>query len=133
MDAGRFIIVRKLVAFDLHFRRPLLVLVEFAFGVFGMGALGFAAVFSGYARSFVALGIGIYLLFLGIDYAPLLVYAVAILRKGSPDSELREELAQIGRYRAKYGLQHVLVMVPFMIPVLAVSQELRSSRTPGNG
>jgi len=128
----RFINVRKLAAFDLYFRRPVLVLVEFAFGVFGIGALGFVAVVFGLARSATAVAIGVYLLFLGIDYAPLLVYALMIMRKGSAKSELQTELADLGRYRVKYGVQQVLLMVPLFIPMLALSQELRSPRRAAN-
>jgi hypothetical protein len=126
---GRFIIVRKLAALDLYFRRPALILLEFALVVFGFGALGSFALFFGLAKSLVAVAIGIYLLFLSVDYAPMLVYGVSITRKGSAKAEIEDELADISRSRMKYGLQQTLLMVPLFIPLLALWQE--AHKTPG--
>jgi hypothetical protein len=127
VSGDRFIKVRKLAAFDLYFRRPSLTLLEFAFAVFGFGTLGFVAVFLGLTRSVLAAGIGVYLLFLGIDYAPLLAYGILILRRSSPKEELGEELDDIPHFRRKYGIQQTLLMVPLVIPALAVTQELRKT------
>jgi hypothetical protein len=123
-----FINVRKLAAFDLYFRGSRFILVEFAFGVFGLGALGFLSVFLGLTKSALATGIGLYLLLLGVDYVPLLVYGIGIARKGSAKREVEAELADEAYFRKKYGVQQTLLMVPLFIPSLALSQELRKRR-----
>lgn len=125
---GRFINVRKLAAFDVHFRGARLIVVEFAFGVFGIGALGVVGVVFGLSRSVFAVGIGVYLLFLSVDYLPLLVYSVSIARAASAKDEIREELADFQHSRTKYGVQQMLLLVPLFIPALAVSQKIDKSR-----
>ena len=129
MKGERFINIRKLAAFDIYYRNASVVLVEFGFGVFGIGALGFFAIFEGLAKSLLAATIGAYLLLLATDYAPLLIYAVLIARNSSPREELEVELANEVYFRRKYGIQQVLLMVPLVIPVLAIFQEMRGTNT----
>lgn len=123
-EEERVINVRKLAAFDLYFRRQSFTVAEFAFAVFGFGTLGFLAVFLGLTRSLIATGIGAYLFLLGVDYVPLLVYGILIVRRSSAKLELSEELKDVDHFRTKYGVQQTLLMVPLVIPVLAVIQEL---------
>jgi hypothetical protein len=125
VDDDRFVNVRKLAAFDLYFRKPRFILLEFGFVVFGIGALGFISVFLGLARSALATGIGVYLMLLGLDYVPLLAYAVLIYRRGSAKREIEKELRNETHYRTKYGMQQVLVMVPLVIPALAAYQAIK--------
>jgi hypothetical protein len=128
VERDGFINVRKLAAFDLYFRGSSFILVEFAFGVFGLGALGFFSVFFGLTKSALATGIGIYLLLLGVDYIPLLLYGIGIARRNSAKKEVEAELADEAYFRRKYGVQQTLLMVPLLIPLLALSQELRERR-----
>lgn len=121
----RFINVRKLAAFDLYFRRSRFVLLEFGFAVFGLGGLGVLVLLLGLARSFAAVAIGVYLVLLAIDYVPLLGYGIAISRRASSKEELRAELTNEEYFRRKYGVQQTLLMVPLVIPLLALVQELR--------
>ncbi len=123
MSQGRFIDVRKLAALDLHFRGTRIILVEFGLGVFGIGALGLVALLFGGLKSPFIIGLGVYLLLLGVDYAPLLVYGVSMARSGTAQEEIREELADFAHSRWKYGLQQTLLMVPLFIPALALWQE----------
>lgn len=120
----RFINIRKLAAFDLHFRNPRTVLFEFGFVVFGIGGLGVAALALGLAKSFFATAIGVYLVFLAVDYLPLLVYGAAIMKRHSAKLEIQEELRNEQYFRRKYGVQQSLLMVPLVVPVLAASQEV---------
>jgi hypothetical protein len=127
----RFINVRKLAAFDIYFRGPGRTLFEFGFAVFVFGALGAVATIVG-VRSHLVVGVGVYLVLLAADYAPLFAYSVAIFRGSSAKQELAAELADLEHSRVKYGLQRILLLVPLLIPLLAAAQELarRDSKTP---
>jgi hypothetical protein len=124
----RFINVRKLAALDLYYRGSRFILFEFGFVVFGIGSLGFLSVILDLTQSAVATAIGVYLLCLGVDYVPLLVYGIVIARRGSAKTEIALELADEARFRRKYGVQQALLMVPLFMAMLALSQELRGRR-----
>lgn len=128
MEGERLINVRKLAALDLYYRGSRFILFEFGFVVFGIGSLGFLSVILGLTKSGVATAIGVYLLCLGIDYIPLLVYGIVIARKGSAKMEIASELADETHFRRKYGVQQALLMVPLFIALLALSQEFRMRR-----
>ena len=123
MGEGRLINVRKLAALDLYFRRPGLILFEFGFAVFGFGALGTVAILL--RKSPAEAATGMYLLFLAIDYVPLLIYGLRVRRRQAVQKELANELADLERAKMKYGVQQMLLLVPFFIPILSLSQELR--------
>ena len=121
------ITIRKLAALDIVFHGPKLILAEFAFGVFFTGALGLLLTYAGFVTGhfrapWVAL-LGCYMLVLAINYVPLFLYAIKIVRGKSAQEEVAFELGQKERYARKYTMQSLLLLLPLVVPVLAISQE----------
>ncbi len=121
------ITIRKLAALDIVFHGPKLILAEFAFGVFFTGALGLFLTYAGFVTGhfrvpWVAL-LGCYLLLLAINYVPLLLYGITIVRRKSAQEEVAFELTQKERYGRKYTVQSFLLLLPLVVPVLAIVQE----------
>ena len=119
--------IRKLAALDIVFHGPKLILAEFAFGVFFTGALGLVLTYAGFVTGhfrvpWVAL-LGCYLLALAINYLPLFIYTIKIVRGKSAQAEVASELAQKERYARKYTVQSLLLLLPLVVPMLAISQE----------
>ena len=79
----------------------------------------------GLAASGWQLVLGLWLVAIGINYIPLLIYAILISRAGTATEEGKAELA----YARQYGIQQVIILVPFLVPFLAILQESRKSRT----
>ena len=82
-------------------------------------ALGTVVLFRGH--SFWQLALGLYFISLGINYVPLLVYAVAITRGQSARAEMGDELSDERWAMAKYRRQSILLLVPLLVPILASS------------
>jgi hypothetical protein len=113
---------RKLAALDIAFLGSRLVVAQFSIGVFGSFALGIFTLLRSHSVGGVALGS--YLLFIGINYVPLLVYAIRIVRLDSARDEVAEErAAKHGMFR-KYRRQSLLLLVPLAVPILALAHEL---------
>ena len=68
--------------------------------------------------------LGTYLLFTGINYVPLLIYAVLIARGGTARTEVQDDLSQNKHYVRKYSTQQLLIFLPLAVMLLAVAQEL---------
>ena len=121
----RFINIRKLAALDIVYRGQRTILIEFGFGVFFLGLLGAAFLLFAHQRTAVTEGIGVYLLLLGINYVPLFGHALSISLRKSAAREVASELANEKVYRKKYGVQQVLILVPFAIVILAAIQKVK--------
>ncbi|MFI5271485.1 MAG: hypothetical protein ACHQ4H_00450 [Ktedonobacterales bacterium] len=121
------ITIRKLAALDLVFHGRTFILIEFGFGVVFCGALGVwllaIGAQSGAADAAPRLLFGAYALSIGINYVPLLLYAIALARRNTARAEVAAELEQKGAVR-KYSLQQLLLLVPLVIPILTVAQEI---------
>jgi hypothetical protein len=117
---------RKLAAIDMVFLGPKLIIAEFAGGVLLCVALGTFVLFRGH--SFWQLILALYLISLGINYVPMLVYAIAISRKQSARAEMGDELKDKGRAMAKYRRQSILLLVPLLVPILAIAQRSRKNQ-----
>jgi uncharacterized membrane protein len=119
--------VRKLAAIDLLFLGRL-VLVEFAVGVFGSLALGVLSVWQGAQRfhSPWMILLGIYLVFIGINYLPLLLYAIDMARKGGAEQEVGDELGDKRKTFRKYRRQSVWLLVPLVVIIAAILQRGRT-------
>ncbi len=116
--------VRKLAAVDMALHGARLITAEFALGVLFPLLLAYFSLragWSGSARSGVEIGIGIGLLGLAANYVPLIIYAVLIARGGTVEKEGRPELARI----KQYNVQQFMLLVPFLVAALALSQEAR--------
>jgi hypothetical protein len=124
-----FINIRKLAALDIAFHGPKFILIEFALGVFGCAALGlfsmYFGLFHGPNPSLFAVIIGCFLLLIALNYVPLLIYAISIVRHKSAHQEVAYELEHRDKYAGKYLRQSALLLIPLAIPALAVYQELQ--------
>jgi hypothetical protein len=123
--------VRKLAAIDLQFLGAKLIISEFALGVLGPIALGvftLRAAFQGFHSSRMVL-FGAYLLFLGVNYVPLLILAIGMAHDGSAQQEIADELQDKRAAFRKYRRESLFLLVPLVVPVAAFVQEVRRRRT----
>lgn len=129
-STARPITVRKLVALDIVFHGYPFCLIEFACAIALGTVLGLwishFAVSDGRAVSPLLLVLGAYSLCGAINYVPLLLYGITIVRHNSARDEVAAELAERGKYAWKYGLSQLWLFVPLVIPVQAVAQEIRA-------
>jgi hypothetical protein len=130
--APRSITVRKLVAVDIVFHGYRFILAEFTFTI-ALGAalglwIGYSAFSEGGAVSPTRLLLGAYFLCVAINYVPLLLYGITIARRNSAHDEVAVEVAEKGKYAPKYGLRQLWLIVPLVMPILAVAQELSADR-----
>jgi hypothetical protein len=116
---GRLINIRKLVALDITLHGPRFILIEFGVGTPAIILVGLWLMLT--SSVFI---LGLYLFLTGINYVPLLLYAVVIARKGSAQTEVEQGLAQNKHYVRKYSLQQLLIFVPLAILIIAVGQEI---------
>lgn len=121
---------RKLAAIDLAFLGPKVIIVEFATGVALSTALGlFVLIRGGGAPTQIALGL--YLISLGVNYMPMLIYAIAIKNAKSAIVELGSELENKGEAMARYRRQSLWLLVPLIVPLAALRQ-IRRARVNKN-
>jgi hypothetical protein len=118
--------VRKLAALDIVFHGPRLILAEFGLAVLGSLALGVLTLVHAYTgggtlRSGMTL-LGAYFLSIAMNYVPLLVHGIDVVRKRSARNEVQHELAAGASAARRYGVQQVLLLVPLAVVVLALVQ-----------
>lgn len=113
--------LRKLAALDILFLGPRWIVAEFAFGVLFSFALGLFVLVRGH--SFWQLLLGIYFLCLGINYVPMLVYAIAVGNKVNARKEMAGELDDPRKTMSKYRSQSLVLLVPLAVPILALTQK----------
>ena len=122
-----FINIRKLAALDIVFHGSRFMLAEVMVGVFVSGALAavtFFAFFRNPAHPFAQLFLGGVCSWIAINYVPLLLYTISITRRKSAEREVAFELAHKDYYARKYTTQSLLLVLPLVVPVLAVIQEI---------
>ncbi len=121
--------IRKLAALDIACHGPKFILIEFALGVFGCVALGlfslYFGLFHGPNHSLFAVFMGCFLLWIGLNYVPLLIYAISIVRHKSAQQEVAYELEHKDKYAKKYTFQSILLLIPLAIPALSAYQEMQ--------
>ncbi len=115
---GRLINVRRLVSLDITLHGPRFILAEFGIGTPAILAVGVALLEDGPWQ------LGLYLLLTGVNYLPLLAYALLTVRNGTAEMDVRDELAQDRHYVRKYSIQQLMVFVPFALVFLAFIQVL---------
>ncbi len=118
---GRLINIRKLVALDVTIHGSKFILVEYGLAVPVIIFFGLWLILSG-----IIIVLGFYVLLTGVNYVPLLSYAIVILRKASAQSEVKFGLAHDKHYVRKYSLQQLLIFVPLLVLLIAVVQEVRN-------
>jgi len=114
---------RKLVAIDIVFLGSIFIIAEFASGVVLCVALGIFVLVRG--NSFWQLALGLYIISLGINYVPMLIYALVITKYKSARTELGDELIDQRRAMAKYRRKSLLLLVPLLVPFVALRRERR--------
>jgi hypothetical protein len=119
--------VRRLAAIDMWGSagagwRRWVILAEFLLGVAGPGALGIVAISSGGLRAVL----GCWLIGLAANYVPLSAHALALIRPGALESELRG--VDIPNELRHYTTAQLWVVVPLLMIVLAVDQWRRARR-----
>jgi len=114
---------RKLVAIDIVFLGSIFIIAEFASGVVLCVALGIFVLVRG--NSFWQLALGLYIISLGINYVPMLMYALVITKYKSACTELGDELIDQRRAMAKYRRKSLLLLVPLLVPFVALRHEHR--------
>jgi hypothetical protein len=117
---GRLISIRKLVAWDITLHGSRIILIEFAVGAPAMILFGYWLTTT--TATFIP---GLYILSVGINYVPLLLYAAVITRKGSAKNEVNNELVHNKQYTRKYGSQQLIILTPFAVLLIALAQGTR--------
>jgi hypothetical protein len=123
-----FINIRKLAALDIVFHGSKFILAEFAIGVVFCGVAGVFNLFAFFRNPshpllMAVLGFG--LSWIAVNYVPLLLYAISISRGKSAEREAAFELEHKDYYARKYTFQSLLLVLPLVVPLLALSQEVR--------
>lgn len=120
--------VRKLAALDLVFHGSRFILIEFAGAVvvgLGLGIFILLAYFRNPGHPVLALLVGLVICLIGLNYVPLLLYAISITRHKSAQQEVAFELEHKDFYAPRYGFQSFLLVIPLVIPLLAIFQEVQ--------
>jgi len=121
----RLMVVRKLVALDIVLHGPRFIMIEF-----GVGTPVILAVGLWLMSGSLAYALGLYLLLTGLNYVPLLIYAVLVIRRDSARRETEYGLTHDRHYVRKYSTQQLLLFVPLAVLFLAIAQELLQTQSP---
>src|SRR5215831_7104881 len=113
---------RQLAAIDIVFLGFRLVVGEYVFGVVFSMALGIFVLLR--SHSIWQVGLGAYLICLGLNYVPMFAYTISIANKQNAGAELGEELKESRRAMAKYRRLSLLLLVPLSLPVLSIVRRL---------
>ncbi len=103
------------------------IMAEFALGIalpLMLGLLSIRPAMIGLVQPGWATVLGLWLVGIAANYVPLLIYAIAIARGGTAQQEGQPELAQVKRY----GIQQMIILIPFLVVVVALVQENRHHR-----
>jgi len=118
--------IRTLAALDIAFLGATLIIAEFAFGVVGPIALGVLTLRG--SHSMGGMLFGAYLVSLGLNYVPLLMYAIVIARRGTAQAEILAEPSDRQQTFRTYRRQSLWLLVPLVVPILAIRQEWQARR-----
>jgi hypothetical protein len=119
--------IRKLAAIDIVFLGFKVVFAEYLCGVLLCVVLGFFVLLRTNSVSQILLGA--YLIFLGINYVPMFAYALAIGNRQKAQAEVAEELSNRRVAMSKYRRVSLLLLVPLLVPIVALTQGRLSGRT----
>ena len=111
---------RKLAAIDIVFFGYTFVLAEYVCGIVIPIGLGILTLLKGYSAGKAA--IAVYLISLGIDYVPMLIYTISIANRQQARAELREELTQQPQVVVQYRRLSILFLIPFFVPIVAIAR-----------
>jgi hypothetical protein len=115
------IIIRKLAALDLALLGPIVIISEFVVGVIGPPLLGAFIAVRGHSWGQYVMAF--YFAMLGINYVPLLGYALHVRNRETAHAEIAEELTEDRRgLMRRYRRGSLLLLIPFVVPALALLQ-----------
>jgi hypothetical protein len=120
----KLIEIRKLAAVDLAWLGPKVIVTEYACGIvlpLALGVFTLHPCLSSPNPLNWQTVLGMWLVSIAANYAPLFLYALFIANAGTAKSESEPELPHARRY----GVQQVIILVPFLVVVIAVLQERR--------
>ena len=123
-----FINIRKLAALDIALHGAKLILAEFAFAVaFGafIGPFNLFVFFRKPGHPLAVAIAGFFFTWIAVNYVPMLLYAISIARRKSAEREVALELERKSYYVRKYTYQSLLLLLPLVVPLLAVFQEVQ--------
>jgi hypothetical protein len=124
MRHNSMINVRKLAALDIVFHGPKFILIEFALAVFICGSIGLL-ILHGANHSPLMIILGSFFLGVSLNYIPLLLYSINIVKHKSAQQEVAYELEHKDSYAGKYTLQSIILLVtPLAMLLLAVYQNV---------
>lgn len=113
--------VRKLAALDMTFLGTRIIVAEDAAGVVICGVIGGLSLLKG------VLWLGIPLLWIGLNYVPLLLHSVDLARRRSAREEVAKELADTRAARS-YSWRQLWILVPLVVVVFDLVQRSARSR-----
>ena len=114
----KLIEVKKLAAVDMVWLGARIITLEYFLGIVLPLGLGLLSLDRGQKL------IGFWLVTIAANYVPLFLYALYLQRTHTVEQEGGIELA-----RAKtYGVQQVVILIPFFVIILSIIQELRRNR-----
>jgi len=118
--------VRKLVAVELTFLGPKIVIAEYAVAVVVGLLVAVLSLRSGLYRTHAMWQtlLGFYLLFIVFAYAVLLASAIGMARRGDCRNEIVDELNNTREVFRKYRRQSLWILVPLAVPLAALRQHL---------
>lgn len=120
---------RNLAAIDIAFLGRPLIVAEFAAGVLLGVALGAFILFR--SKSPMQFALGLYFVALGLNYVPMLLYALAIKDRERARADIAGELANRQQAMTKYRRQSIYLLVPLVVPIVALRDHLRTSPATG--
>lgn len=120
----RMVEVRKLVAVELTFLGPKIIVAEYAIAVAVGLTVGVLSLRAGLFRTHALWQtlLGLYLLFVVLTYAVLLAFAIAMARRGDCRLEIADELENKSATFRKYRRQSLWLLVPLAVPLAAMAQ-----------
>lgn len=117
--------VRKLAALDMALHGPRFIVIEFAAGVVGCAAIGVLSLVAGIRLRDQGITwqllLGVVLIFIGLNYVPLLIHAVDLARRGTAREEVAGELSRPAEVR-RIGILQLWILVPMAVLVMALAQ-----------
>ena len=116
--------IRKLAAVDLAWLGAKVIVTEYSLGLsvpFLLGLVLLRRSLSSANPLIWIILVGIWLVTIAINFVPLLTYAVLITQAGTAKAEGQSEII----YAKRYVVQHVIVLVPLLVVLMALWQEYR--------
>jgi hypothetical protein len=124
--------VRELAAIDLTLHGPGLIIAEFAIGVVGCATLGALSLRAGVTLLPTEVSwqliVGAELLFVAMNYAPLLLHALDLATDPDDRKHAAEEMRNDPALVRRYGALQLWILVPLAVIAFSILQSKRRGR-----